>query len=208
MKRILFAITALTAITISACNNSDKSKEGHDMSEMGSDTSKNKSEAKDVEAPVVNATFPNLDPKLSADIKTIIDHYIHIKTALVNDDAKEAASGGKAMAEAMAKLDKSLFTADQKKVYEDNEEDLREHAEHIDANANNIVHQREHFAMMSEDVYAIAKAYGGGRTLYHDHCPMYNENKGALWLSESAEIKNPYYGSKMLTCGKVQEKLN
>ena len=208
MKRILFAITAIATITIGACNSGDKSKEGHDMSKMDNDTSKNKDDVKDVDAPVVNATFANLDPKLSADIKSIVDHYIHIKTALANDDAKEAASGGKAMADAMAKLDKSLFAADQKKVYEDNEDDLREHAEHIDANASNITHQREHFAMMSEDVYAIVKAYGGGRTLYHDHCPMYNENKGALWLSESAEIKNPYYGSKMLTCGKVQEKLN
>lgn len=38
--------------------------------------------------------------------------------------------------------------------------------------------------MMSQYVYALAKAFGGGRTLYHDHCPMYND-KGAMWLSET-----------------------
>jgi len=37
---------------------------------------------------------------------------------------------------------------------------------------------------------------------------MYNDDKGAMWLSETDEIKNPFYGSKMLKCGKVQEKIN
>ena len=59
--------------------------------------------------------------------------------------------------------------------------------------------------MLSEDVYDLAKAFGAGQPLYHDHCPMYNENKGAMWLSEMKEVKNPYYGSKMITCGTVEE---
>lgn len=36
-------------------------------------------------------------------------------------------------------------------------------------------------------------------------CPMYNDNKGALWLSESKDIKNLYYGNKMVECGEVKE---
>ena len=36
---------------------------------------------------------------------------------------------------------------------------------------------------------------------------MYNEGKGAIWLSETKEIKNPYLGGKMLTCGEVQEEI-
>jgi hypothetical protein len=40
-------------------------------------------------------------------------------------------------------------------------------------------------------------------TLYEQYCPM----KKATWLSESAAIKNPYYGSQMLTCGKTTETL-
>jgi hypothetical protein len=37
---------------------------------------------------------------------------------------------------------------------------------------------------------------------------MANNNKGALWLSEVKEIKNPYFGSKMLTCGSVKKQIN
>jgi hypothetical protein len=109
------------------------------------------------------------------------------------------------MTDAISKVDKSLFTADQKKVYDDIEDDLKEHAEHIGENAKDIDHQREHFTMMSEDVYDLVKAFGGGQMLYHDHCPMANDNKGAMWLSEMKEVKNPYFGGKMNECVKVME---
>jgi len=37
---------------------------------------------------------------------------------------------------------------------------------------------------------------------------MYNNGKGANWLSKEEAVKNPYYGSQMLTCGSVQETIN
>ncbi|WP_010229981.1 DUF3347 domain-containing protein [Gillisia marina] len=43
------------------------------------------------------------------------------------------------------------------------------------------------------------------KELYVLHCPMANSNKGAFWLSASSEVKNPYYGSAMLTCGEVKD---
>src|SRR5690606_8924334 len=80
-------------------------------------------------------------------------------TALSNDDDKEAASGGEAMVAAMNQLDKSVLTAEQAALYNQNEADLKEHAEHIGENVGNIKHQREHFIMMSEDVYALVKGF-------------------------------------------------
>ena len=55
-------------------------------------------------------------------------------------------------------------------------------------------------------IYELVKAFGAGQPIYHDHCPMYNENKGGtMWLSETKEIKNPYLGSEMPKCGTVEE---
>ena len=34
---------------------------------------------------------------------------------------------------------------------------------------------------------------------------MANNGKGANWLSKENKVQNPYYGSVMLTCGKVVE---
>ncbi|MDQ6756917.1 MAG: DUF3347 domain-containing protein, partial [Bacteroidota bacterium] len=42
---------------------------------------------------------------------------------------------------------------------------------------------------------------------YKDFCPMYNNNKGAIWLSEVKDIKNPYLGKKMPTCGNMKEEI-
>jgi Cu(I)/Ag(I) efflux system membrane fusion protein len=33
-------------------------------------------------------------------------------------------------------------------------------------------------------------------------------NKGAYWLSNEREIKNPYFGSEMLECGSVEDSLD
>jgi len=193
---------AAASIVFTACSNNQSSKEN--TSKTDADAMK-MAKADTAAIAGVTPTFSNVDPKVAAGLKTLIDHYLHVKNALVNNSGNEAASGGKAMAEAMDKLDKSMLTAEQKKVYDDIEDDLKEHAEHIGKNSGDIKHQREHFVMMSEDVYDLAKAFGGGQTLYHDHCPMANDNKGAMWLSETREVKNPYFGGKMNECVKVQE---
>jgi hypothetical protein len=41
--------------------------------------------------------------------------------------------------------------------------------------------------------------------IYKQYCPMAFEGKGDYWYSNSKDIFNPYYGNKMLKCGRVQE---
>jgi hypothetical protein len=111
------------------------------------------------------------------------------------------------MLEVMKGFDKSLLSADQKKVYDQQEESLKTSAEHIAKSTGDVEHQREQFSVMSESLYTVVKAFGGGKTLYHDHCPMAKDGKGAMWLSETKEIKNPYFGDKMMECGSVEEEI-
>ena len=93
------------------------------------------------------------------------------------------------------------MTASEQKAFAELAEDSKEYATHIAANAGDIKHQREHFQKLSTDIYDLTKAFGTTQTLYKDYCPMVK----AIWLSEVKPIKNPYYGSSMLTCGNVQE---
>ena len=204
MKKIFFSILGISAIFFVACS-SGGDKNNQEGQDNNKDTAQHStlSDYKDVK--VVPVTYTNVDGKAAVSINNIVDHYLQIKNALANDNGTEAAAGAKAMNDVVRKLDKSLLTSEQKKIYDAIEADLKEHADHIGKNGNNIKHQRSYFSMMSQDIYDLAKAFGGGRALYHDHCPMYDENKGAMWLSESIEIKNPYYGAEMLTCGRVEE---
>lgn len=183
MKNTILCI-ATAAMTLVACNNNSKSTENAGAAD---------------EANQLTAT------KNTTPISGMIAGYLQVKNALASDNGEEAAVGGKAITDAMEKFDKASLTGDQQKVYEEVEADLKENAEHIDENADKIDHQREHFEMLSKDMYDLVKAFGAGQTLYKDFCPMYNDNKGAFWLSETEKIKNPYLGGKMPGCGDLKE---
>ena len=192
MKAIIpgFVIT-VALITACGTNNTD-SKE---KVETSSDTAK------------TNTETINSATALPASVDEVVNTYIQLKNALANDNGNDAANAGKKMSEAIASFDVTSFSAGQKKLYDDVKDDIKEHAEHISANGSKIEHQREHFDMLSKDMYDLVKASKPSQTLYLDHCPMYNDNKGANWLSEVKEIKNPYLGKKMPDCGEVKEEI-
>jgi Protein of unknown function (DUF3347) len=199
MKKIIFGL-ALAATTLTACNsNSNKSTERLNRSK---DT-----QAKQQTDNTKVATSTVADAKNTVSIKEIVSAYLLMKNAFTEDNSSGAASAGKKLEAVFKNFGKSALTAAQKKTYEDVEADAREHAEHIGANGGNIEHQREHFEMLSKDIYDLVKAFGGGQVLYKDFDPMYNNGKGAFWISETKEIKNPYMGKAMLTSGSVKEEI-
>jgi hypothetical protein len=205
MKTGFISVWPILIVLFVACNSTEK-KDEHEDHNTAQTAEQHVTSADDKDIKSVSAAYTNVDAKLALSLKGVIEHYIYIKNALAHDNSSEAANGGKAMEKALKNIDKSLFTTDQKKIYDDDEDELKEHAGHIGSNGNNIKHQREHFLMMSEVMYDVVKAFGGGQLLYHDHCPMYNEDKGgAMWLSETKEIKNPYFGAEMPKCGTVEE---
>jgi len=140
-------------------------------------------------------------------IKEIVSAYLQMKNAFTEDNSIGAASAGKKLEATFKNFDKSALTAAQKKTYEDVEADAIEHAEHIGASGGNIAHQREHFEILSKDIYDLVKTFGAGQVLYKDFDTMYNNGKGAFWLSETKEIKNPYMGKAMLTSGSIIEEI-
>ncbi|NRF40107.1 DUF3347 domain-containing protein [Pedobacter foliorum] len=190
MKTLIYSLLS-SVLFFTACNSTSKKQE------RTSDTSNlAKTDIKAVEA----AT--------GTPISAILSAYFELKDALTKDNDKDAASSGKALERAFANVNQASLATDKAKIFEDIANDAKEHAEHIGANAGNIKHQREHFETLSEDIYDLVKAFGAGQTLYVDHCPMYNNNKGANWVSQRKEISNPYLGQSMATCGTVKEELN
>ncbi|MEG9327252.1 DUF3347 domain-containing protein [Salinimicrobium catena] len=136
----------------------------------------------------------------------IIENYLKLKNALVADNQEEAANIGKLLVANFEEFEKSGYTSEEQKELTDIIEDAREHAEHISESP--IDHQREHFDILSKDVIDLIAITGTGKKLYQNFCPMYNNNKGAQWLSSAKEIRNPYFGSKMMDCGEIQKEIN
>mgnify|MGYP003547332057 FL=1 len=71
---------------------------------------------------------------------------------------------------------------------------------------SNIENKRKAFQMISGNLFDLTRTVRYGKEkVYLLHCPMAFNDAGADWLSSSTEIKNPYFGSKMLTCGAVKD---
>ena len=73
----------------------------------------------------------------------------------------------------------------------------------IVTNNGKLAKQRKAFQELSLSINDLVAALGTTQKLYQDFCPMYEG--GSIWLSETKDIKNPYYGAQMLTCGKIKE---
>ena len=183
MKLIILGI-AIASSSFTSCNNNSAKPE----TTVKADTGKT-----EVSTPVVQ--------KDSASIQPVLTEYLKLKNALIAGKSQDAAEAAKSLNTAIDKLGEGSMTDSEQKAFAAIRDDSKEHAEHIGSNGSNIKHQREHFQLLSKDIYDLVKAFGTTQTLYKDYCPMVK----AIWLSETKPIKNPYYGSSMLTCGEVQE---
>lgn len=196
MTNIILSV-AIAAASLTSCNNNNAADTK--QTEVKNDTPVTSAVQKVADTTVTptTAAFP---------VKEILAGYLQLKNALTKDNGKEAATAGNAIVATLATVDMKSISAEKMKSYMDIADDLKEHAEHIGANAGKIEHQREHFVMLSKDIADLVKTFGnGGQTLYKDFCPMANDGKGAVWISEMKEIKNPYFGKAMATCGSVKE---
>ncbi len=116
-------------------------------------------------------------------------HYKHIKTALVNGDKEEVTLGATMLlnyteGEAVQTSVRALI------------------------DATDISAQRTAFAEVNAQMETLFKQNLSSGTLYKQFCPMALNNEGAYWFSEVKEIRNPYFGDKMLKCGSVVETIN
>ncbi|MDB4270660.1 DUF3347 domain-containing protein [bacterium] len=73
------------------------------------------------------------------------------------------------------------------------------------ADTKDIEKQRELFSQFTEKVEPLFKESISEGAIYKQFCPMAFEGKGGYWISNAEEIRNPYYGDKMLKCGKITE---
>jgi len=188
-------ISLVMGTTLAACNNSNNTVAQKDSIITNPEISKQ------VKKDTTGTAAPVMVPATE-----IIAGYLQLKNALAKDNGKDAATAGDGLVATLAKVDIKNLPEQQMKGYMDVADDIKEHTEHIAANPGKIEHQREHFIMLSKDMSDFIKTFGnGGQILYKDFCPMANDGKGAVWISEVKEIKNPYLGSKMPGCGSVKE---
>ena len=172
-------IPALAIIFLAACGNAGKSTiDKDDHAAMKADT---------IPAAAPAAAVQLKDDKLNA----VYQQYVLLTTALTNGEV------------AAAKIAANAIVVGAKEVT--NGAAMGTAAANITAAAD-IEAQRNLFAGLSNELITLVKKSGlNSGTLYIDFCPMAMNDKGASWVSSNKDIKNPYFGDKMMTCGDVKE---
>jgi len=145
---------------------------------------------------------------------TALKFYFSMKDAFVNADTLSAKSSCKQMIVAFDSIPLSELKKDTTGIYTAASMQIND----IQLNARslitqpNITEMRQDFRMVSENIYPLLKTiHYSGKILYWQNCPMaFGENNEANWLSNTAEIINPYLGNKdpkMLHCGETKDSI-
>jgi tetratricopeptide (TPR) repeat protein len=164
--------------TMTANNNDNHSHTGHNMSSMNETQAQTKS---------------TLQPLLTA--------YYAIKNALVASDASASAVAAGTLVSAMKSVDMGKMEMKQHMEFMKVNTKIIADAQKIAA-LKDLKKQREIFQSLSDNFYTMAKGVKlSSEPIYQQYCPM----KKAAWLSNESAVKNPYYGSSMLTCGSVTD---
>ncbi len=179
MKNLFLIFFAIVSLTIFSCKENVKENEPEVVTV-------DNAEPKIYEIAKAEAEFN--DPKVEA----VFNQYLQVEAALVNTDAT------KTSAEA-AKL--------QLLLKELNAEETTQTAAATMASSEDIKIQRENFEALSSGMETVLKGAIKSGMLYKQFCPMAFNNKGAYWISSSKDIMNPYFGDKMLKCGRVDSEV-
>ncbi len=146
-----------------------------------------------------------ISKKAKQSLNPLFNEYLLLKDALVADDLEKAKSIAGTFQGKLGKVNMSVFKGEAHNVWMQHNSKT-EKALKVIIGANNIGEGRRGFKDLSDQFVMMAKTFGPfDQVLFIQHCPMANSDKGADWISNSKEIRNPYFGEDMIGCGEVKQ---
>lgn len=145
-----------------------------------------------------------LDKQEVNQLKSVFDNYFLLKDALVKSDGASASVVSKDLLVSLNDVKMKELSMDVHMVWMKVMKDLKTDSNVI-SETQDVKKQRSLFVTLSKNIYELVKAAKYESPVYFQFCPMANGGKGANWLSKENAVKNPYYGSQMMTCGKTVE---
>ncbi len=146
-----------------------------------------------------------VDDQTRNHVNNVLDEYYALNAALVDTDAEKAQSAGEKLAGTFEDFDANTVEEDLRAAYNEISGKIHQHAKEV-AQSEDIEVQRENLVDITAGVYEMLKTFSANENeVYYAYCPMAFDNTGGYWLSDKKEIRNPYFGSKMLKCGSVKE---
>lgn len=146
-----------------------------------------------------------VDPKFVTQLTAFYKAYIKMNEAFIESDAPKVSAEAKNTMQALSNVEMELLKGDTHLDWMDQLNVLKPTLETI-GNGNDLEKQRLEYATFNQAFYKSLKMFGlDNETAYYQFCPMANNDQGAFWLSETKEIRNPYFGDMMLSCGETRD---
>lgn len=129
------------------------------------------------------------EPVLMQPVKSILDQYLAIQGDLANDSIIGLDEHANAIAKAVTGDEMKMLAVSVAKQAE------------LLAKAKDLRTARQAFVPLSNSLIKYLADHKAGAGTYHVvYCSMVN----AYWLQTAKDIKNPYMGKQMLTCGQFK----
>ncbi len=150
--------------------------------------------------------FDGVPDEFKAHLGKVVIEYFAVQAALAADDAEAAAKGAHNVLTKLGDVDMALLTGPAHMAWMQHTNSLKESLGAIEKAAD-IEQMRQKFSPLSDELTAVIRSFGtaGTKNVYSLMCPMALDNKGAHWLQENKDTRNPYFGAAMLKCGSVVE---
>jgi uncharacterized protein YdbL (DUF1318 family) len=146
----------------------------------------------------------------NAKFTNFLSNYYHLKDAFVLSNNEMAVTSANLLAGSADSLDVKEVKADSSIV-----EMAKGYVQTVSAEAKALAQEkdleakRKSFQLISDAMYDLVRTVRFDKeVVYHQYCPMAFNDAGGYWLSATADIKNPYFGKKMLTCGEVKDSID
>ena len=150
----------------------------------------------------------NVDVNFQSQLQKVVASYLELKNEFVLSKIENTT-------EIISKMDAALKNVDMKllkkptahSIWLDLSKEIKSSISIMKSSVG-IKTQRIAFIQLSSVMIKTVKTFGINKKIYNQFCPMANNDTGANWLSYQENIKNPYFGDAMLTCGNVEETIN
>jgi Cu(I)/Ag(I) efflux system membrane fusion protein len=163
---------------------------------------KNANEQSSMDSTPLNNKKFEVPDKFRDQIDGVLDVYFAIQVALSKDNPKTVRAQGKLLKQALDNVNMELLKGAGHIVWMKELNVLNNQASILDS-VSDIEQQRKSLEILSETLKSVVNKFGTGgkHTVIVFHCPMAFDGKGADWLQDNPDLKNPYFGEAMLTCG-------
>lgn len=192
-------MAVMVIVFVTACT---QSKKGESETQEAPPTTT--ADGTQTEAPEDSSMY-TATPAFKQQLTQVFNQYVDLKNAFVASDVEKAREEVEQVRVALAQVDAKVLMGEAGMNWAEYVDGMETALMEIEG-TQDIEVQRGAFSMLSNNLYTCVKSFGlDGETAYYQFCPMAFNGEGAYWLSDKEEIRNPYFGDKMLTCGKVKE---